>query len=539
MDRCPVCNEFFDGKSCNNCGFEDTYTDAIKQLTERYGADAEMVQGAKKMLPKISIRSHRKKWLETFREFEFSVGTLALEKYKGPSSTVVIPYGVDRIWSYDGAFSNNLVITKICLPDTVTSIGFKSFAGCKNLETIEIPDGVTKIEHSTFQNCNSLNLSIPRNVSEIDEGAITCVRHINVHANNPYFRVHQGMLIDLQRGILLAAAFEKNDMDVVVPEEVKRIGSMAFSIERNFPRSITLPQGLETIGSWALSSFTKVPVVIPKTVKEIENYALTLGNAILEEGNPNYITRNNMIIDSRTNKLISICNKEAASIIIPSGVKAIADGAFWNCKKLTEVTIPKSVEEIGNYAFCGCKELESIVIPYFVVQMGENVFVNCSRLKTIFCERKSASNNWDPAWSEGCNADIDDGSGINEHSSNRMNISMIDGMNGHDFEHFCANLLIKNGFLDARVTKGSGDQGVDILAVKDNIKYAIQCKNYASPLSNTPVQEVNAGKIYYKCHVGVVMTNSTFTQGAKTLAEATGVLLWDRSVLTQMMENAN
>ena len=179
MDRCPVCNELFDGKSCKNCGFEDTYTEAIKQLTERYGADAEMVQGAKKMLPKISIRSHRKKWLETFREFEFSVGTLELEKYKGPSSTVVIPYGVDRIWSYDGVFSNNLTIKKVILPDTITSIGFQSFMGCKNLETIEIPDGVTKIEYATFKDCNSLRLFIPRNVSEIAEDAITCVKHIS------------------------------------------------------------------------------------------------------------------------------------------------------------------------------------------------------------------------------------------------------------------------------------------------------------------------------------------------------------------------
>ena len=206
MDRCPVCNEFFDGKNCKNCGFEDKYTEAIKKLAERYGADAEMVQGAKKMLPKISIRSHREKWFETFREFKFSVGTLALEGYEGPSSTVVVPYGVDRIWSYDGAFLNNLVIKKICLPDTVTSIGFKSFMGCKNLETIEIPDGVTKIEWATFKGCNSLHLFIPRNVSDIDEDAITCVRQISVHSANPYFKVHQGMLIDLQRGILLAAA---------------------------------------------------------------------------------------------------------------------------------------------------------------------------------------------------------------------------------------------------------------------------------------------------------------------------------------------
>ena len=114
-------------------------------------------------------------------------------------------------------------------------------------------------------------------------------------------------------------------------------------------------------------------------------------------------------------------------------------------------------------------------------------------------------------------------------------IASIDGMEGHDFEYFCADLLRRNGFSEVSVTKGSGDQGVDVLATKGGIKYAVQCKNYASPLSNTPIQEANAGKTFYNCHVGVVMTNSTFTTGAKSLAQATGVLLWDRAVLQTMI----
>ena len=118
------------------------------------------------------------------------------------------------------------------------------------------------------------------------------------------------------------------------------------------------------------------------------------------------------------------------------------------------------------------------------------------------------------------------------------NVSRIDGMEGHEFEHFCADLLKKNGFMNVEVTRGSGDQGVDILADKDGIKYAIQCKNYATALSNKSIQEVSAGRMFYNCHVGVVMTNSTFTQGAINLAASTNVLLWDRDVLRQLMIQA-
>ena len=117
-------------------------------------------------------------------------------------------------------------------------------------------------------------------------------------------------------------------------------------------------------------------------------------------------------------------------------------------------------------------------------------------------------------------------------------ISSIDGMEGHLFEHFCAELLRKVGYTQVKVTPESGDHGVDILAVKDGVKFAIQCKNYSKALNNTPVQEVYAGKQFYNCHVGVVMTNSTFTQGAYQLAKATNVLLWDRSKLESLISQA-
>ena len=117
-------------------------------------------------------------------------------------------------------------------------------------------------------------------------------------------------------------------------------------------------------------------------------------------------------------------------------------------------------------------------------------------------------------------------------------VSDIDGMDGHQFEYFVAELLEKLSYKNVEVTKGSGDQGVDVLAEKDGITYAIQCKNYTHPLGNTPVQEVAAGRDFYERHVGVVVTNNVFTTGAKELANKTRILLWDRTVLNQMIEDA-
>lgn len=116
----------------------------------------------------------------------------------------------------------------------------------------------------------------------------------------------------------------------------------------------------------------------------------------------------------------------------------------------------------------------------------------------------------------------------------------VDLMEGHDFEYWCADLLRKIGFSNVMVTQGSGDHGVDVLAEKDGIRYAIQCKCYSKDLGNSPIQEVSAGKMMpqYRCQVGAVMTNRYFTKGAQELANATGTLLWDRDWIKQHLERA-
>lgn len=42
----------------------------------------------------------------------------------------------------------------------------------------------------------------------------------------------------------------------------------------------------------------------------------------------------------------------------------------------------------------------------------------------------------------------------------------MDLMEGHEFEYYCAELLKKCGFQEVEVTRGSGDYGIDILAVE-------------------------------------------------------------------------
>lgn len=118
----------------------------------------------------------------------------------------------------------------------------------------------------------------------------------------------------------------------------------------------------------------------------------------------------------------------------------------------------------------------------------------------------------------------------------RYRTKSLDEMEGHDFEYYCAQLLRQNGFLEVEVTKGSGDYGIDILAEKDGITYAIQCKCYSAPVGVKAVQEAYAGRDYYDRMVGAVLTNQYFTAPAVEAAKKLKILLWDRGYLESMLE---
>lgn len=112
----------------------------------------------------------------------------------------------------------------------------------------------------------------------------------------------------------------------------------------------------------------------------------------------------------------------------------------------------------------------------------------------------------------------------------------LDEMEGLDFEYFCAELLRNRGFIEVEVTKGSGDYGIDILAEKEGVTYAIQCKRYNAPVGVKAIQEAYAGRDFYDRMVGCVLTNQYFTQPAVDAAHKLKILLWDRDYLETMMD---
>lgn len=118
----------------------------------------------------------------------------------------------------------------------------------------------------------------------------------------------------------------------------------------------------------------------------------------------------------------------------------------------------------------------------------------------------------------------------------RFSDQQLDEMEGLDFEYYCADLLRSRGFIEVEVTRSSGDYGIDILAEKEGVTYAIQCKRYNAPVGVKAIQEAYAGRDFYDRMVGCVLTNQYFTQPAVDAAQKLKILLWDRDYLEEMID---
>lgn len=111
----------------------------------------------------------------------------------------------------------------------------------------------------------------------------------------------------------------------------------------------------------------------------------------------------------------------------------------------------------------------------------------------------------------------------------------FDDMDGFEFEELTCDILVANGFEIAESTQSSGDFGVDVIAERDGVIYAIQCKRYKGPVGIEAVQQVYAGRDFYECNVAVVLTNSYFSKAAQRLADKIGVVLWDRDMFKELL----
>ena len=90
-----------------------------------------------------------------------SILNLRIGEHNYYTKTIVFQEGIQLQTLPSSVFQNWVALTKIELPESVTSIPDETFRGCTNLQYIYIPSTVINISSSAFTSCNSLkNINI-------------------------------------------------------------------------------------------------------------------------------------------------------------------------------------------------------------------------------------------------------------------------------------------------------------------------------------------------------------------------------------------
>lgn len=117
----------------------------------------------------------------------------------------------------------------------------------------------------------------------------------------------------------------------------------------------------------------------------------------------------------------------------------------------------------------------------------------------------------------------------------KIPLALAEVVTGVDYEIFVAEILRSAGW-SVHMTPASGDHGADIIATRDLVRIAIQCKLYSSPVGNGSVQEVYSAKDFYGCDAGIVVSNADYTKAARKAATNLNVDLVHHDTLIAAME---
>ena len=259
--------------------------------------------------------------LSTAREYTFTIETNVTAKFKikDEMSNFNFNSSVDTC-NITGL--KDKTVSKIIVPDYVTSIGGSAFSDCSVLTSVIW----------NAENCTSAGSSLYSIFSK-------CSKLINV----------------------------------TIGVNVKTIPSYAF-MDCSGLTSVTIGNRVTSIGCYAFYNCSGLTsVTIPNSVTSIGDSAFSGCGGLTSVTIPDSVTS---IGDSAFGGCSGL-----TSVTIGNSVTSIGGYAFYNCSGLTSVTIPNSVTSIGDSVFSGCSGLTSVTIPDSVTSIRDGAFSDCDNLK--------------------------------------------------------------------------------------------------------------------------------------------------------------
>ena len=272
-----------------------------------------------------------------------------------------------------GSTANNTTITKVIIPDTVTTIGMNAFRGLNALTSIDIPASVTTISDYAFYSnigIKKVNFAENNNLSNLGNYAFyscSALKEVNFLGNNKitsignytFYGCSSLIQIDIPSSITSIgdrAFYNCSQLqEVQLPEEVTSIGNYAFYGCKKLSK-INLPNKLQTIGNSAFYNCTSLSgnIEFPATLQSIGSSAFYK-------------------------------NTSLTGVKFNEGLKTINSSAFDYCSGLKgDIIIPDSVTTLGQYAFRECTGIDGIIsVGNGVTSIQSYAFQNCKNVKKV------------------------------------------------------------------------------------------------------------------------------------------------------------
>ena len=261
----------------------------------------------------------------------------------------------------------------------VVAIGEEAFNGAYNLTRIVIPDGVTTIGGSAFQSCYDLtSLEFPASIQTIEEyGMWGCSSLVKVRVNSAVpFSFHQNAFNFINNAILYVPLGSK--------ETYERADSW-----KDFKEIVECTsEDWEIMGLGRFVANTIEGVAVTYTVLDAEAKTVMVGTDSFDAGiDENTIGKVTIPAQVKGCKVVEVARhafhdcEGLTTVKLPSTITTIGRSAF-SFSPITSIDLPESLTTIADEAFSQTK-LESVRIPASVTSIGKDVFESCYELTSL------------------------------------------------------------------------------------------------------------------------------------------------------------
>ena len=248
-------------------------------------------------------------------------------------------------------------ITSISIPSTindkpVTQIAANAFSGKTKITKVVIPDSVTTIGDNAFKNCIAVKeFTIPIDI-RANNAFQGCVSTEKI----TYTPGHDGKMID-KAVYDWYQFYYGNSLEsistalktIVFKDGVEYIGSYAFYSRKNLI-NITMPNNDISIGYQAFYDCSSIEKIDLSNVISYGEYAFYNCNSLKE-------------------------------INLGKKITTISSNVFNQCDSITELVIPENIESMGVNAFANCTGLKTVTIAADL--RSYSVFTGCTSIKKV------------------------------------------------------------------------------------------------------------------------------------------------------------